>query len=81
MTDCTLEQYYGITEEKLGQLLEAEAKRMFSSDSLDSEDMAYDFYLASRQKYKKTALIFRYWERMKSFIGLPVQIVQKHFQT
>ena len=82
MTDCTLDQYYGIAKGELGQILQAEARKMFNSDSPenDSEVMVNNFYLTSRQKHGTTALIFRYWKRIKTFIYLPVEIFQKHFQ-
>lgn len=82
MTDFTLDEYYGISEEELGQILQAEARKMFNSDFLenDSEEVVNNFYLTFQQKHKKTALIFRYWERIKTFISLPIQIFQKHFQ-
>ena len=37
MTDFTLDEYYGIPEEELRQILQAEAKKMFNSDSLEND--------------------------------------------
>jgi len=70
MTDITLDQYYDIREEELGQMLQAEARKMFNPDSLenDSEEVVNNFCLTSKQKHKKRALIFRFWERLKTLI-------------
>lgn len=38
MTDLTLYEYYNVSEEELGQILQAEAKKMFKFDSPE-----YDF--------------------------------------
>jgi hypothetical protein len=83
MADFTLDQYYGISEEELGQILQAEARKMFNSDSgkNDSEEVVNNFSLTSQQKHKKTALILPYWKKIKTLICLPIQIFQKHFQT
>ena len=80
MTDLTLDEYYGIPEEKLGQILQAEARKILNSDSLENEEeVVNNLYLPLQQKHKKTALIFRYWKIIKIFISLPIQVFQKHF--
>jgi len=83
MTDCTLDQYYGITEEELGPILQAETRKMFNSGYFenDSDELVNNFYLTSKKKHETTALIFRYWERMKIFTCLPITLFQKRFQT
>jgi len=82
MTDFTLDHYYGMPEEELGQILQAEAKKMFNSDSLenDSEEVVNNLYLTSQQT-QKTNLNITIWRKIKIFICLPFQIFQKHFQT
>ncbi len=83
MTDFTLDEYCGIPKEKLGQILQAEARKMFNSDAIENhaEEGVNKAYLPFQQKHEKIELIFRYWGRIKIFIRLPIQIFQKHFQT
>jgi hypothetical protein len=82
MTDFTLDEYYGIPEEELGQILQAEARKMFNTDSLenDSEEVVNNFYLTFQQKQKNNINI-TIWRKIRTLIFLPIQIFQNHFQT
>lgn len=71
MTDLTLNEYRGISQRELRQKLQAEARLMFSSDSLEKDvgKAAKDIYLFTQHKHKWTALISRYWDRITTSLS------------
>ena len=70
MTDLTVDEYKGFSEEELGQILQAEIIHMFHSNSSENDfGGAYSYlYTPFLHKHKVTDFIFRYGARIINFI-------------
>ena len=70
MTDLTLHEYQGFSEEELGRILQAEAKNMFNSHCHDNDFGETFSYLPTPLKHKRKATHFisPYWARFTDFI-------------
>ena len=70
MTDLTLHEYDGVAEEKLVQILQAEAIKMFAFDSLeyDYREEGVNRDPLSQFNGKGIVFISRYWTKMSSLI-------------
>ena len=69
MTDLTLYEYQGFSEEKLGQILRTEAKNMFDSHCHENDfgEAPNDLETPLRKKHQPTHLISPYWAIFTDF--------------
>ena len=69
MTDLVLDEYNGVSQRKLRNILQSEARKMFNSDAVENciEDGVNITYLPFHQKHKKVKYIFRCWRCIKNF--------------
>ena len=75
MTDLTLYEYKGFSEEKLGPILQGERNKMFDSASLEN-DLAEAFnslYIPFQHKDKSTDFIFQCWGKITNFVQTNIQ--------